>query len=536
MSVKLIYGGVALGAKENGVFNENNATDFSKISLLKQDAENVVKYGTLEKNQFLLDGTFEIMPNNKSGCALWSNSISGGDGVFDTPLTLNVSFSDYYSSSGISLYFTDYYCNKVNIKWYQNETVLADEDFEPNSINYFCSRTVENYNAVSITFISTEKPYLRAKLSRIEFGIIKEFNVEELTNLSVIEEINPTSAEIMINTMDFSFNSEDVAYVFELQQPLKLYFNEEFLGTFFVDSSKRISKNKYDVKTVDYVGILENKNFMGDVYKEEPIMNVINSIFEGTNIPYTVDAKLQEKTISGHIPICTARDALVYICFAYGCKVTTSKFDGILISFFSNSKKRDIGADEIFQGASFEEKGFVTSVSLAEHNFVEGVEEEELYKGIDEKQTVIFNEPISKLNIQGGIILKKSANYAIISKTSEEMVLTGTKYIDQKIMHQRFVQNISSTQYQNDLVFEDCTLINNSNYEAVLQRLYDYNIGKKIKGNFKARVKNDNLGDVISYATEFMGDKTGRITRKKYNLRTNNITAEYTVEEAKINS
>lgn len=533
MSVKIVYkeGG---SVSSDSALEVKNQAEFSNSSLLTND-KTVKKYGTLEKNQFLLDGTYSIMPNNKSGVALWSKRISNENGQFADPLELFVSFSKYRSSSGINLTFTDDFCNEVYIEWYQDETLLTSKNFNPDNIDYFCSNKVENYNSIKIVFSKTNNPFKYAKLSKIGFGISKTFLPDELMSASMVEEVNPIGAEIIISTMDFSFNSDNVEYIFQKQQPIKVYSNEELLGIFFIDSSKRISKHRYSVNTIDYIGLLQNKTFMGDVYENEPLPNVINSIFSETNIPYIIDASLKDKTITGHIPICTARDALVYICFALGCKATTSKIDGVSISLFNNNPKRHISENEIFLGGSFEEKDFVTSISVAEHNFIKSEEVVELYKGTDEKQTVIFNEPMHSLIWQGCVILKSSANYAIIVKDdmADEMVLTGKKYIDQKTLHQSIAEIVGTFEYQNDLVFEDCTLINNTNYQEALNRLSAYYIGKKSTGNFKARVKNDNVGDVVSYATAFMGDKMGRITRKKYNLNTNNISAEYAVEEVK---
>lgn len=530
MSVKIVYEGVALQAKEDSSFSTENEIEFSDVSKIKENVD-IHSYGTLEKNQFILDGTYGIMPDDKSGCALWSNTISDTSGDFISPLSLTVSFSKYYSSAGLTLSFTDDYCNEINIKWYQNDTLLSDKDFQPDSLNYFCYNRVENYNLIEIIFKKTSKPQRYAKISHIEFGVIKEFTNDELINSSVMEEIDPIGAEISINTMDFSFNSENIEYMFEMKQPFKIYYNDELLGTYFLEKSNRISKNRYSVETYDYMGILDKNTFMGGMYSGEYLYSVIDDIFENTNVPYEIDSKIRFYSVYGHIPVCSAKEALVYICFAFGCNAVTAKRENVYITLLDNEVKRNIQSENVYSGGRFENNDMITSVCLTEHNYKESDEIQELYNGTDEEQTVIFNEPMWDLSITGGKIIKRGTNYAVIRKTGETMVLTGKKYVHQTNIHSKSLNILNSTALVNEMNFESCTLIHKYNYSTVLNRLYNYYVGKKDKSIFKAKSDVENVGDVITYDTLFLGNKKGRILSKKYTLNTNNIAAEYTVED-----
>ena len=57
------------------------------------------------------------------------------------------------------------FCNSLNIKWYQDDVLLKDDDendldidFTPNSAFYFCRKQVQYYNKVVITFNSLNMP------------------------------------------------------------------------------------------------------------------------------------------------------------------------------------------------------------------------------------------------------------------------------------------------------------------------------------------------------------------------------------------
>lgn len=76
-----------------------------------------------------MDGSYPNAPDNLDDMGYVSDSISGADGVFAVPPAITFSFTQNHSSVGITLKFNDYsgdYCSKVNIRWYRDDTLLAD--------------------------------------------------------------------------------------------------------------------------------------------------------------------------------------------------------------------------------------------------------------------------------------------------------------------------------------------------------------------------------------------------------------------------
>ena len=55
------YGAVDITAKSDSQLSVNNSQDFSKLDELKSDKLQEIKYSTLEKNHFTLDGKSENM-------------------------------------------------------------------------------------------------------------------------------------------------------------------------------------------------------------------------------------------------------------------------------------------------------------------------------------------------------------------------------------------------------------------------------------------------------------------------------------------
>ena len=109
---------------------------------------------TGELNQWGLDGSFVLA--SEVSPAFWSEAMSGADGSFaaGTEPQITITFSQQYSSVGISFRFdsaTGGYCSALNIKWYQGSALKADQDFTPDAVEYFCQKRVESYNKLILT-------------------------------------------------------------------------------------------------------------------------------------------------------------------------------------------------------------------------------------------------------------------------------------------------------------------------------------------------------------------------------------------------
>ena len=76
------YGAVDLTAKQDSNFSAPDRQPFGKFSNLKRPSLPEVKYGTLEKNFFVLDGNIVNMGSTINDVGWWSNSMSDEDGNF----------------------------------------------------------------------------------------------------------------------------------------------------------------------------------------------------------------------------------------------------------------------------------------------------------------------------------------------------------------------------------------------------------------------------------------------------------------------
>lgn len=554
--VKIRYGDVAPEAKENFVPTVTDKADFVDLSQLQKYNMDFPNFGNpCEYGSVLLDSSaepFSSYPESEN-MGLWSNQISGADGTFETPITLTLTAEGQYSSQGFTLTFDTYnniFCNDLTVTWYRADTQLETADFTPNSAFYFCRKKVENFDKVVMVFKKLNMLYNRLKLRVIDYGYGTFFKGAELRNVNVIQELDPISAELSIDTVDFTLDSKtDMEYSFQSKQPLSVYFNGQLRATTFVSRSTRRSKNVWRIESEDYIGQLTRLTFLGNIYTEKNAKELLESIFSQAKIPVEIADSLAKKTVTGHIPVCDCREAVRQICYAIGAVVSTANSDTVKIFELSNDVTQVIPLTRIRQGQSFDEDDRVTAVRVVSHSYAKSEESTEVYNadksGTGDEILVQFSEPFHDLSITNGEILKNedstpksSANYAII-KANTGCVLTGKKYVDTTAAYTRQNPIVSASDLENIVEVTDATLVSPANVSDVLEKTYNNAIKRtttqlKINegydyvkwgdakwGTFKWNGKRFDTviepGDVVTSETEYLGNVTGRIVSERYN-------------------
>lgn len=470
--IELEYRDISLTATRDSNISCSDIQQFCNLNLLKQDEVEYKKFATLEKDLWLLDGTFKNFPSNpqNENFALWSQSMSDVNGNFTNPIVIEISFNNYETASGITIWFstlTDDYISDLNIKWYQNSTLLSEKNVEPDSTKFFVENAVVNFNKIVIECKSTNKPYRYLKIQQLVYGIVRIYTDENLRSLNVLQDMSLTSEELRISTMNFILsNKELVNYVFQRKQPIKLRHNGVLLGTFFIDKARQNSMTLYEISTLDYIGLLDRMVFAGATYNNELVTTIISDIMPG--IPYSIDEEIVLKRLTGTLPSSTCREALLQVLFAICAVADTSRSSLIKIYPLNNVTKSNIG-NNVYDGSQYDIEDEVTEVRV---NLTDGTQ-------------------LSKRN-----------------------------------------PIISADAFENILEFEGA-FIDSSNAQDVLNHLYDYYVTNKNKTtDLKFIIKNaESLGDIITYPTEFLGTKKGRISQMEFDIDSSKLVARAKIKE-----
>ena len=239
---------------------------------------------------------------------------------------------------GISLTFdtnTGDYPTEISISWYRDDELITSADYYPNDIKYFCQQDIIAYNKIIITFKKMNAPYRYLRIFDIEDGITREFYNDEIKNLKILEEISTTTENLSINTLDMQLKTKnDVGVLFQKTLPLKLYRDDNLIGAFFIEQSEKGNGNSYKISAIDYIGLLDNGNFLGGMYTNETVGNIIANILE--DIPYAIDTELASRTLSGYIEISSKREALQKVVFSAGGIIDCSRAECIEIKLLNN--------------------------------------------------------------------------------------------------------------------------------------------------------------------------------------------------------
>lgn len=449
----------------------------------------------------------------------------------DAP-ALTVKFNQKFTSVGLLLTFNTLsgdYANHINVQWFSDNELISSMDYEPDSVKYFCSNYVMLYDKIVITFLSTSKPNRPVFLARIDYGIYREFLSDEVRQISCLQEINAISENISINTMNFTVRTKSsVPFDLQKKQKLSLYFDGGLIGCFYLKNGAKKSKTDYFMDSHDALGILDGNEYHGGIYTGQFVPDVIADIFNDEDFNYLLSDAFDNVKLYGYIPYTTKRNALVQIAFAIGAVVDTSNYDGVVIYPKQENKSGEFTAGEVFGGLTLEHSDVVTGVRLTVHDYQKSNETAEIYKGtVDGTAQVIFSEAHHSLSITGGTITASGDNYAFITGSGGEVILTGKKY--NHFTSTVIKENPNIIFNKNIKEVPEATLVHKGNATAVLDRVYEYyQHAENVVGNVLLGDKV--IGQVVDIDTDYDGVKTGTIESVSYSFA-GSIKAEVTIHE-----
>lgn len=488
--------------------------DFADISDLTKEGVSPQQYSTLEYNYWKLDGNFLEFPNNPENIpwGLWSKSLSNENGEFETPIELELNFSELHSTIGLSFEFNPYgpdWCNDLIIKWLKDDVIINEKEFYPDRWNYSAMQKVENFNKIIVTFKKMSKPYRYLKIQNVIYGIIKYFEDSEIIDAEITEEIDLTSTSIPYNQLSFTifsknnefdiFNPQGVYTLLQKKQQLNVtgYIDNIriFYGYFYVDE---ISQNKDKTLTIDAndaISIMDSTNFYGGIYNNTNIISVLDNLFNTAGFVYSIEESLINEVLTGYIPYSSHREALNLICLSIGAYATTSMNGNVVIKKINDIPEFIIDKDRKIISSSVKYNEYISGVEVTAFNYeINSEEKSEIYKGnlTIGNNTIIFSKPVSNESIESNVgeIIEKGETYCIInSDIEQEAIIKAYEYIENKKIYRFNADDIIAGEKENIKQINDCTLINDSNALIIAQRLYNI-FQKRIKQTFSIIPKN----------------------------------------------
>lgn len=529
-NVRVRYGLVDITAEEDGQIAMPSVQLFSDFAELLDSEQTVPCLATMELNEWILDGGSTIFPNNMSSVftGVWSLEQSDMNCAFPTPPVLTITFSQAHTSGGLTLIFSEItsdWCSDLDIRWYdQNEGVIATQHFTPDSARFFCSKQVEDFYKIDITFNKTNKPFRFLKLSGIIYGVILDLDGSKLISCTVLEETDPISSELSINTLNFSFHVKSGefdlldltgAYVlFQQRQKADVtgWINgaEMSLGSFYLETPSA-SDNVVTADCIDLVGVMDDTDYLGGYWPDGiAAADLIADIMQSARIDteqYEIESGLQDITVRGYLAIQTHRKALQQVAFAIGATVDCARSDVIRICSPQITSPKSIPIDRKVTGHTQTLDPLVTGVEVFTHNYALGDTDGELFR--EQRQPgdylIQFSGPSANLSATGATITDSGVNYARITVTAaDEVIIFGRTYEDTKsLAGSVYMDNLPANSKPNVISVTDCTL--DADAQALAQRVYDY-YQRRVADNGDIILVSEKAGDWV--ALQNAGGKT----------------------------
>lgn len=178
--------------------------------------KNIVPYGTLEENIWLLDGSRRFIPDSEYGDTGYiGNLLSGEDGGFDRSPVVNINFSEIHDPiiPGITITWGiayNEYAEVFRVTAYNGSTVVADIRVENNtSVQSVVEIDIETYDRIRIEILKWCLPFHRARIAEVFVGVNKVYGKSDITKYSHEQDISPIGASTPTNKMSFAIDNRD---------------------------------------------------------------------------------------------------------------------------------------------------------------------------------------------------------------------------------------------------------------------------------------------------------------------------------------
>ena len=280
--------------------------------------------------------------------------------------------------------------------------------------------------------------------------------------------------ELEPNTLSVTVETESKALLsFEIDDPVTYFYQDNNRGTFYLQNVTQVAWNKYDLYATSAIGLLLKRVHRGGIYSGTSAESLLSSICGP--IPFRMQTRFSSSKLYGWLPYVkppasSARDNFMKVLFALGATVTEDLDGALKIEELWDGVSGDAQKNRMGQGASVIREGKVTSVSLIEHQWVQGGDQTDLFEGTAAQGTeIVFDEPMYNLTASGFSILERGANYAKLSAGSG--TLRGTAYVHNTRLIETKILNSST---ENVISVEDQTLISLVNSSGAAKRLANY--------------------------------------------------------------
>lgn len=221
-----------------------------------KDLSNPPRYATLEKNRWSLDGSFDIFPDDYQveGIGFVGNVLSGEDGTFETPVYVDLNFSQVSVLQACSIYFSSDELDGIPVDFevevQQGGTAYFTEEVTGNTsaMVSFDGFTVYNPDKIRLTVTKWSLPGRRMRVVEIIPGVYEEWTGDQISKFDIEQNGDFSCLTLPYGSCNISMDNKSRR--FEPRRKDGIFQSIEERQAVDVSIGVRLDTGRYDYKRV----------------------------------------------------------------------------------------------------------------------------------------------------------------------------------------------------------------------------------------------------------------------------------------------
>ncbi len=368
--VRINYGVIDPTLQDDTItYDTSSDSVYSELHNTTQNAVNFDKIAYLEKDYFLLDGTFIFPDTNGSYNVGWeSASIADVNGNIND--YIEYAFNNLHDSYGIQITFpTDCAADTFTIEYFNGNSLVGANTVTGNTaVNYVNYDVRMQWDRVRITFTKV-KPQQRARLLQIVFGINELYDEDMLISVSASRTTDLTgdyddSGEFSFQYFNNGrFNVQSINDLpIGMQEGLKVVIyikkrgSDEYVmfGNYYSENTS-VEENGNVITVSGYdelYGLGESVYRNGIVYTDgRSLYDWAEEVAEDAGITLAVDDAFKDIISTGYITEVPHREALRLIAEAGNGILVIDAGGNISLKKHTPADKGELTTDDIVEGS-----------------------------------------------------------------------------------------------------------------------------------------------------------------------------------------
>lgn len=368
--VRINYGVIDQTLQDDTITYETSSDSvYSELHNTTQNAVNFDKIAYLEKDYFLLDGTFIFPDANGSYDVGWeSASVADVNGNIND--YIEYAFNNLHDSYGIQITFpSECAADTFTIEYFNGDSLVGANTVTSNTAENYANYDVRmQWDRVRITFTKVN-PQQRARLLRIVFGINELYDEDMLISVSASRTTDLTgdyddSGEFTFQYFnDGRFNVQSINDLpIGMQEGLKVVIyirkkgSNEYVtfGNYYSESTNvEENGNVITVRGYDELYSLGESTYRnGIVYTNgRSLYDWAQEVAEDVGIVLTIDDAFKDIISTGYITEVPHREALRLIAEAGNGILVVDANGNIALKKHTPADKGELTTDDIVEGS-----------------------------------------------------------------------------------------------------------------------------------------------------------------------------------------